>query len=241
MHVPKTAGSSVQVYFAGFIGSRRKNQIVRLNTIYEDASPEALQAAKDARYIGGHLDWKTFLQVSNPDTFLFTILRDPIDRFLSSYFFLQNFPQEFDEYEMVKHIKGMPFEEFCVTEDKMVRAFTDNVLSRQFSGDLKHFPENEGDVLSMTETAISHLARFNYIGFQHQLGEALHAIAQKAHLLPPVKIPQENVTKKPAAGDRPQPAITRDDVLRLAGPRLQGDLKIYEAAQNLQKRNGNAH
>jgi hypothetical protein len=230
MHVPKTAGTSVQVYFAGFMGSRRHNQIVRVNTIHEDAAPETLQAAKEARYVGGHLDWKTFEEISHPDTFLFTILRDPVDRFLSSYFFLQEFPPHYEGQETVKHIKGMPFEEFCATQDNAVRTYTDNILARQFSGDLKHFPENEAEVLSMTETAISHLTRFNHIGFQHQLEEALHTIARKANLLPPAKIPRQNVTKKPA---EQLPVITRDDVLRLAAPKLLGDLKIYHAAQAL--------
>jgi hypothetical protein len=241
MHVPKTAGTSVQVYFSGFMGSRRKNKIISVNTIFEDASPEAKEVAKTARYVGGHLDWKTFEEISHPDTFLFTILRDPVDRFLSSYFFLQEFPPYYEGQEIVKHIKGMPFEEFCVTQDKAVRAFTDNILSRQFSGDLKRFPESEAEVLSMTETAISHLPRFNHIGFQHRLEEALHAIAQKANLLPPTKIFRKNVTKKPASGSHPLPAITRDDVLRLAAPRLLGDLKIYEAAQTLETVDVNAH
>ncbi len=242
MHVPKCAGSSVQDYFFGFVGAPRHGECIRFDTIFEDVGADVIANACKARYVGGHIGWDTFRQISNPDTFLFTVLRDPAERFFSSYAYFQKFPTHYKGYERVKHIKGMSFEEFCATDDIAVRSFTDNMYARQFSGCLRRYPDDADEISAMTKTAVAHLERFDYIGYQDNILDVLLDLSRQLGLPKPSRIPQKNVTNDLPSQSGPEPMLsyTREEIIQLAGARLQGDLEIYAAAQALCKRKESA-
>jgi hypothetical protein len=84
LHIPKTAGQSVHSLLVDIFGREaiapaRVNHQLRLLSIPE---------MRRHRVYSGHLDWALLDCLEGP-RFAFTILRDPVDRILSFYFFLR--------------------------------------------------------------------------------------------------------------------------------------------------------
>lgn len=96
LHIPKTAGQTVHNALAEAVG-RDAVSPVRVHT----------QAAADAqmpagyRLYSGHLDW-TGLGDLPPDTFVFSILRDPRERIASFYFFLRKEAEALSEADLTR-------------------------------------------------------------------------------------------------------------------------------------------
>jgi hypothetical protein len=84
LHIPKTAGQTVHSELSRIVGERETSPI-RVHT----------QAAEDQQFpagyalYSGHLDWLHLDQVKG-DRFVFTVLRDPLERIASFYFYLHH-------------------------------------------------------------------------------------------------------------------------------------------------------
>ena len=85
LHIPKTAGQSVHHYL---ISNFNKDEIfpARVNS---QALDYTVREIKKYKVFSGHFDI-SFLDIVDQPKFIFTILRNPIDRILSYYFYLRN-------------------------------------------------------------------------------------------------------------------------------------------------------
>lgn len=95
LHVPKTAGQSVHHFLKHLVGAAsvapaRVNEQLYLLSIAE---------LRRYRLFSGHLDWALLDCVQQPK-YIFTILRNPVDRILSFYFFLRAEAQKLSEEEL---------------------------------------------------------------------------------------------------------------------------------------------
>ncbi|MGM1034210.1 MAG: sulfotransferase family 2 domain-containing protein [Bacillota bacterium] len=106
MHIPKTGGTTLNELF--------KKQY-KLNEIFDHDSFQKKMMKMDEltevekrniKAIAGHYLYGIHQEFSRPFNY-FTMLRDPVDRVISSYYFLKDYPG----YEMVK---DMTLEEFVV-------------------------------------------------------------------------------------------------------------------------------
>lgn len=84
LHIPKTAGQTVHMELEQKLGAQTVSPI-RLHT---QVKHEADQYPAGYRLYSGHLDWRDLSVVPEP-RFVFTVLRDPLERLASFYFFLQ--------------------------------------------------------------------------------------------------------------------------------------------------------
>ena len=84
LHIPKTAGQSIHTALSNFIGEKMVSPI-RVHT--QVGAYEAQFPAGYSLY-SGHLDWVALNSVRKP-RFVFTVLRDPLERLASFYYYLR--------------------------------------------------------------------------------------------------------------------------------------------------------
>ena len=237
VHLPKTAGSSVNEYFS-FIGSRRSPQYVPLDKFWGEAynadiSAEGIARARAALYVTGHIDWYTVEAIRQPHAFIFTILRDPAERLLSNYHYLHKIDADKQRAAgVVKKLKSLTFEEFCTSDDPEVLYTTNNLMVRQLSGRLNGVYGTDAPFEELLAQALRNLSTMNYVGFQQTLDHDFHALVKKTGF-PALPLPQKNITKNLRTNDSSDiynAAANKQDILRLAAPRLEWDMKLYQQA-----------
>ncbi len=243
VHVPKTAGSSINEYFASFTGSRRSRQYVPIDMFREDGykaevNEEGLQKARNALYVTGHIDWHTVEAIRQPRSFVFTVLRDPAERLLSSYHYLhrhdENDLKQPNKRALVERMKSLTFEEFCTSDDPAVLYATNNFMVRQLSDRLNGTADSGAPFQEMLDRALKNIATLDYVGFQQTVEEDFQAIVRKTGF-PPLRLAKENVTKnlKTHSGSSYSPGASKQDILKLAAPRLEWDIALYREALSL--------
>ena len=128
LHIPKTAGQSVHEFLlANF--DRESVCPARVNEQLKLLSAEELN-----RYqvFSGHFDWSAFDRLEG-ERFVFTVLRDPMERLLSFYFYLREQAELFasrgelgpDKVGMRAALEMTPWEYFVDPQSK-IRGFIDN-------------------------------------------------------------------------------------------------------------------
>lgn len=95
LHIPKTAGQSVHNALVNGFGAEsvcpaRVNEQLLMMTISQ---------LNSYRIFSGHFDW-TLLDCVQGPKYVFTILREPMDRILSFYFFLRDQASQFSQEEL---------------------------------------------------------------------------------------------------------------------------------------------
>jgi hypothetical protein len=97
LHLPKTAGQSVHNWLVAIVG-REGVAPCRVNT---QLWPMSVAELRSFSLVSGHLDWSLLDCVEAPK-FVFTVLRKPVDRILSFYFFLRSEAQKLSPEELAK-------------------------------------------------------------------------------------------------------------------------------------------
>ena len=97
LHIPKTAGQSVHAHLALFF---EPSEICPARENFQ-LLPISVSQLRRYRLFSGHLDFSLLDAVPSP-RFVFTILRQPIERLLSFYFFLRSKAQTLSA-EQLRH------------------------------------------------------------------------------------------------------------------------------------------
>src|SRR5437763_13062723 len=84
LHIPNAAGQSVHEFLKKIVGPGAVAPARVNDPLYGLSAPEIGRY----RLMSGHLDWALLDCVREPK-FVFTILRNPVERILSFYFFLR--------------------------------------------------------------------------------------------------------------------------------------------------------
>ena len=133
LHIPKTAGQSLHhqissIYSKDEICPARTNQ-----QLYE----LSMNDLKKYKFFSGHLDW-SIIKNAGPFDFSFTVLRDPVDRICSFYFYLLKEAFRFEKLGTqlppgLSHCKDSSLQNYFDPEVPHLKTFIDNHYSNFYS------------------------------------------------------------------------------------------------------------
>jgi hypothetical protein len=95
LHIPKTAGQTVHGELVRAVGEEAVSPIRQHN----QNGPKTVQDPPGYRLYSGHLDWKALDTVPGP-RFVFTVLRDPLERIASFYLFMRRQAESIPKEEL---------------------------------------------------------------------------------------------------------------------------------------------
>ncbi|MFD1508551.1 sulfotransferase family 2 domain-containing protein [Lacimonas salitolerans] len=84
LHIPKTAGQTIHSELARVVGAKAVSPV----RVHTQAGPGTEQLPPGYRLYSGHIDWEALETLPEP-RFVFTVLRDPLERIASFYFYLR--------------------------------------------------------------------------------------------------------------------------------------------------------
>jgi hypothetical protein len=190
-------------------------------------SASEINAAKAARYVGGHFGWDTLEEIRG-DAFVFTFLRDPVQRLRSAYWHLRG------EADLGAEIAARypTFRAFVENNSSEAMPGMTDVMARQLTGDFAY--KNSGFAPEeLASRAISHLATLDYIGFTESFETDFARIVARVGLPPPLIAPRKNISAERLTGnareDARKPLSEIDRVL--AERRAPADRILFEYAR----------
>lgn len=168
LHIPKTAGQSVHSELIKLVPSDAVSPI-RVHTQAQDG---AAQMPPDYLLYSGHLDWDTLGDVPDP-RFVFMVLREPLERIASFYFYLLAKAQTLSEDALQQpHHTGMRMISTLSAEDyffggdkgwqRFIRDHYDNVqttylATRRMRGWAQINGMSQEDVLQQALASAEHI------------------------------------------------------------------------------------
>ena len=189
IHIPKTGGTTLHNVLSRFYNAKHSKHVKSLKTpLREEATSRAKQ--NESFLIKGHLNIAEVVDI--PGNFIFTLLRPPISRVISHYYFLKEQPT-------VKHYEYLnrpdtTIESFYALKEK---EDIDNCLVRYLSG-LYHTPFGEIGQLHYDRALENLQNKVHFFGVQEHYDESLILLAGKLGWPLPI-YRKKNITKKKEA------------------------------------------
>jgi hypothetical protein len=206
LHIPKTGGTTLNSIF-------RKQY--NIDEIYDHGSLEGniinvnqlnVEQKRKIKAISGHNVYGIHeLYFSKPFSY-FTMLRDPVDRVISLYYFLRN-------YKGYERLKGMSLEEYVIKENEAHNGQT--VL-------LSGLPVNPN-----IEKAKENLKTFSVVGITEMFNESLFLL-KKEYEWDNIDYLKQNITRKRPSKEKVSPTL-----INLIKKYNALDLELYEFAKQL--------
>lgn len=225
IHIPKTAGSTLHSILPNFYKHHYYVDglhVIRDLGAFKEISPEE-QNSFDV--IRGHFTHELLPLVN--DKITLTYLRDPVDRFLSAYYYLKQATWS-PYYEVVKEMNHI--EDFIEFSKKMGR---DNVQTRHLAGDISHMLDSsitptdftiDGDKL--LDVAKENLKKIDYVFLTKQFDASLIILKKELGWKKPLLYKVQNKTIKRQSVAEIDPAI----ILKIQDLNKQ-DVALFEAAK----------
>lgn len=235
LHLPKTGGTTIvhtlsrQILFKKFrrLNPTRFTHPKEFLAKVEELLEDVLTAPQKPEVVGGHFGFGAHPKLKNP-TEHFTVLRDPIERVISEYYYM-------------KH-KGMYYQEIIETEKLSLIEYINhpeikylnNLQTRLIAGE----SYNSGDTVTeeIYQKALANLKSFSVFGLTEQMGSSLalfYIILGWKRL--PYYLQSNANDQRPNRNKITQ--LERDTI----GKREQYDIRLYEEAEKIFSSKVNEH
>lgn len=219
-HIPKTAGTSVKEALAAAIGERGELPGVTY------PHHVLIAGANTRRFIASHL-WFFPGDKLATDWYYCTLLRDPIDRFLSQYYFHRAHRAEVLEGSMIDPVViaavNYTLEDYLADRSGDVRRSYTNLQASHFARRFCDAPETL-DEAKLLDAAINSLEEYDLVGVFSDTQGFVDAYCQDL-ALPRQVLPTLNVTK-----DRKQASDISDCLMAHVRDSNKVDLALYNWA-----------
>jgi len=218
-HTPKAGGMSLVRVFEDIVG---KSAVLHVNGQHAGA---VCSHSVDIPVVSGHFFF-TPGEALPADRFCLTMLREPLDRVLSNYYFSRNNAST-TLAANVKFAQSMELEEYIECEDFEIRSDVSNAQTNHFypliwSASGK--PDNE-QKLSSAKLA---LEQFHLVGVLEQYQDFVDVLCYEQGWPPVLKVPLENTTlRRQKVPELPSHVLARLRALN------ELDIELYEHARQL--------
>lgn len=234
LHIPKCAGTVVHNLLA--------EQFAPSEVIAEKTGrlqDKKIEVLLRARLISGHFNWFEVGRVPGPKKVI-TVLRAPVERILSLYYFWKAHPARLVETANLlgpKLARSMSLAQFLASPEPMVRHHVDNTLVRRLIG---RSTFGQGTALAgrdpdfCVEVAFANLERMNFVAFQQTLDADVDALMDMFGLARPMAVPRVNVRADRARDgefDSVEPEEISDEVREQLDRLTVMDAPLYRRAQ----------
>lgn len=234
LHMPKAAGTT----FGHVVRKQfEPDQICPMNS-HNDLVQAAPGAVDQYRYLQGHLHYELVGLILRDDPVFITLLRDPIHRFISNYYYWQEKPEVITAQKTrVSQFVAMSLDEFAGAYDnplllqcqnkqtKLIATTLDATHPKQWQ---EHFAAEKNNLSLDLELAKKRLEQFAFVGLAEKFQESLFLLAFTFGWLPRRNNTYLNVTdNKP-----PLEEIPTDTLIKISHVNHL-DIKLYHYAQRL--------
>ena len=192
-HVPKTAGTSIASALALMFGEEG-----RLPD-FANMHFRVINQAGSRRFLAGHM-WFASNEKLAADWYYCTLTRDPVDRFLSQYWFYRELGREHATHAgstphsdiQVQAATENDLEHFLLLEDPSIRRAFTNFQASRYARRVNAHPETLSEE-SLLEAAITALEDYDLVGVFEDTQGFVDVIAQEFGF-ERVELPKLNVT-----------------------------------------------
>lgn len=248
MHIPKTGGTSLHFHFSQHFLPEEicPERFSRLDNI----DPNQL---KKYKYFSGHYNFQQIRFIPGPKCIV-TLLRDPVDRILSNYYFWKRHSWDLIKLhqlrgpEIAKRTNLLEFlrnpEVADSTSNMMTRFLAGGVnvqedFSYKFSAGCHSFAISDLEVVSM---AIFNLSSVDFIGFSTEMHEIYARVAAKFSMKPVSEIVRLNTRHdKQENFDEVADEVINREIKRELNELTRLDRMLYRLARSHVRLRGVGH
>lgn len=191
LHIPKTGGTSVHDFLVNQFESSECFPD-RFNTL-RSHSAETLGRYK---YFSGHYDMDGIERIPG-EKFVFTFLRDPVDRVLSLYYFWRSHTHaHIEKHKLIgpRLAKNLGLLDFLRYQKDGIPENFDNYIARVLLGEMYVGPSRDFLVSEecVFDRCIESLGKVNFIGFLGAYDDDYKSLLKKLNFDPPEHVPHLN-------------------------------------------------
>jgi hypothetical protein len=218
-HIPKTGGTSIHSILESLVGRNKITEQIKSIGYHK-----AKQLLSNFNCVSGHI-WFQPRENLKQGVFHFTVLRNPIDRIISGFFF-QKHDLKLPQNPIV--IKSQTdLENYIILDDLIVLEQINNFQTHHFL-QLEWDGSNKLTDIEKFNFAKNALYRYDLVGVYNQLTDFVDLLCYECGWPPVKEIPYVNVTSK-----RPKISEVDPKIIRRLEELNQLDIALYDYATQL--------